>query len=99
MTPTSAAPRRTLTVAVVQAAAPLFDTPAAVARAEELVREAVARDAEVVVLPEAFIGGYPKGLDFGITVGSRTPRAVSCSAATTPPPSRSPARRPRRSPP
>ncbi|MEW2570654.1 nitrilase-related carbon-nitrogen hydrolase [Streptomyces sp. NPDC047070] len=67
-------PRRTMTAAVVQAAAPLFDTPAALARAEELVREAVAgRGAEVVVLPEAFIGGYPKGLDFGITVGSRAP--------------------------
>ncbi|MGW6413860.1 nitrilase-related carbon-nitrogen hydrolase [Streptomyces sp. NPDC055055] len=73
MTPSSAAPARTITVAVVQAAAPLFDTPAAVAKAEELVREAAARGAEVIVLPEAFIGGYPKGLDFGITVGSRTP--------------------------
>jgi predicted amidohydrolase len=25
------------------------------------------------VLPEAFLGGYPKGLDFGVTVGSRSP--------------------------
>ncbi|MFJ4622045.1 nitrilase-related carbon-nitrogen hydrolase [Streptomyces sp. NPDC088812] len=63
-----------VTAAVVQAAAPLFDTPAALARAEELIREAaVDHRAEVVVLPEAFLGGYPKGLDFGITVGSRTP--------------------------
>ncbi len=66
-------PRRTVTVAVAQAAAPLFDTPAAVARAEELIREAALRGAEVVVLPEAFLGGYPKGLDFGVTVGSRSP--------------------------
>lgn len=65
--------RRTVTVAVAQAAAPLFDTPAAVARAEELIREAALRGAEVVVLPEAFLGGYPKGLDFGVTVGSRSP--------------------------
>ncbi|MEU7381945.1 MULTISPECIES: nitrilase-related carbon-nitrogen hydrolase [unclassified Streptomyces] len=73
---TAAAPesRRTVTAAVVQAAAPLFDTQAALKRAEELVREAVGdRGAEVVVLPEAFLGGYPKGLDFDITVGSRTP--------------------------
>lgn len=63
-----------MTAAVVQAAAPLFDTQAALSRAEELIREAVsARGADVVVLPEAFLGGYPKGLDFGITVGSRTP--------------------------
>ncbi|MEU9302395.1 nitrilase-related carbon-nitrogen hydrolase [Streptomyces sp. NPDC048269] len=66
--------RRTVTAAVVQAAAPLFDTPTALVRAEELIREAAfVHRAEVVVLPEAFLGGYPKGLDFGITVGSRTP--------------------------
>ncbi|MFF2653568.1 nitrilase-related carbon-nitrogen hydrolase [Streptomyces sp. NPDC058045] len=70
----AAAPRRTVTAAVVQAAAPLFDTPAALDRAGELLREAVTeRGAEVVVLPEAFLGGYPKGLDFGVTVGNRTP--------------------------
>lgn len=74
MTSSSAEPRRTLTVAVVQAAAPMFDTPAALVRAEELIREAaVGHGAKVIVLPEAFLGGYPKGLDFGITVGSRTP--------------------------
>ncbi|WP_217201299.1 nitrilase-related carbon-nitrogen hydrolase [Streptomyces buecherae] len=67
-------PARTVTAAVVQAAAPLFDTPAALARADELLREAVGRrGAEVVVFPEAFVGGYPKGLDFGVPVGSRTP--------------------------
>ncbi|MFC0545341.1 nitrilase-related carbon-nitrogen hydrolase [Kutzneria chonburiensis] len=58
-----------LTAAVVQAAAPLFDTRGALSRAESLIREA---RAEVVVLPEAFLGGYPKGLDFDITVGRRT---------------------------
>ncbi|MFI2028753.1 nitrilase-related carbon-nitrogen hydrolase [Streptomyces buecherae] len=67
-------PARTVTAAVVQAAAPLFDTPAALDRADELLREAVGRrGAEVVVFPEAFVGGYPKGLDFGVPVGSRTP--------------------------
>ncbi|MBP2478583.1 nitrilase [Crossiella equi] len=63
-----------ITAAVVQAAAPLFDTPAALAKAQELIRQAVREHgAQVVVLPEAFLGGYPKGLDFGITVGSRSP--------------------------
>ncbi|MGW4799168.1 nitrilase-related carbon-nitrogen hydrolase [Nonomuraea sp. NPDC004297] len=72
--PPAGSRRRTVTAAVVQASAPLFDTRTALARAEELIREAVTgRGAEIVVLPEAFIGGYPKGLDFGITVGSRTP--------------------------
>ncbi|MEU9101056.1 nitrilase-related carbon-nitrogen hydrolase [Streptomyces sp. NPDC048361] len=61
-----------LTAAVVQAGSHLFDTPASLAKALDLMREAVARGAEVVVLPEAFLGGYPKGLDFGVRVGSRS---------------------------
>jgi len=28
--------------------------------------------AELVVFPEAFVGGYPKGHDFGVSVGMRT---------------------------
>ena len=63
----------TVTASVVQASAPLFDTPAALSRAQGLIREAARTNgAQVVVLPEAFLGGYPKGLDFGITVGRRT---------------------------
>ncbi|MFI6051260.1 nitrilase-related carbon-nitrogen hydrolase [Streptomyces violascens] len=62
-----------LTAAVVQAGSKLFDTPAGLAKALGLLREASGRGAEVVVLPEAFLGGYPKGLDFGVRVGSRTP--------------------------
>ena len=37
------------------------------------MREAAAAGARLIVLPEAFLGGYPKGLDFGVTVGSRSP--------------------------
>lgn len=62
----------TLRVAVVQAGSTLFDTAGALARAEEFIRQAAADGARLIVLPEAFLGGYPKGLDFGITVGSRT---------------------------
>ncbi|MEO7348683.1 MAG: nitrilase-related carbon-nitrogen hydrolase [Terrimesophilobacter sp.] len=61
-----------VTVAVVQAGSPLFDTDAALRKAERYIREAAAAGARLVVLPEAFLGGYPKGLDFEITVGSRT---------------------------
>lgn len=42
-------------------------------KAERYIREAAAEGARLVVLPEAFLGGYPKGLDFEITVGARTP--------------------------
>lgn len=64
---------RNVTAAVVQAGSPLFDTPAALAKAQDLTADAARRGAGVVVLPEAFLGGYPKGLDFGVTVGSRAP--------------------------
>ena len=60
-------------VAAVQAGSTLFDTPATLVKAERYLREAAAGGARLVVLPEAFLGGYPKGLDFGVTVGSRSP--------------------------
>jgi predicted amidohydrolase len=61
-----------IVVAAVQAGSILFDTPATLVKAERLVREAAQAGARLVVLPEAFLGGYPKGLDFGVTVGSRS---------------------------
>ena len=47
---------RTLTAAVVQAASVLLDTPATVERGLDLMAEASARGARLVVFPEAFIG-------------------------------------------
>ncbi len=58
-------------VAVVQAGSAPFDSGGALAKAERLLAEA--EGARLVVFPEAFIGGYPKGQDFGARVGSRTP--------------------------
>lgn len=63
-------PRR---VAVVQAAPVLFDTPRTIDRLATLVAEAATQGAKLVVFPEAFVGGYPKGLGFGVKLGSRTP--------------------------
>jgi len=62
-----------LIAAVAQTATVLFDTTATVAKAETLMAEAAARGAQVLVFPEAFIGGYPKGADFHIFIGARTP--------------------------
>ncbi|MCX2699230.1 carbon-nitrogen hydrolase family protein [Ochrobactrum chromiisoli] len=58
--------------AVVQAAPVLFNTSKTVAKLAELTREAAGRGAELVVFPEAFVGGYPKGLDFGARLGLRS---------------------------
>ncbi len=60
-------------VAVVQAAAVPFDTDACVEKAIRLIAEAAAAGAKVIVFPEAFIVGYPKGLSYGLVVGARDP--------------------------
>ena len=62
-----------LIAAVAQTATVMFDTAATVAKAETLMAEAAARGAQVLVFPEAFVGGYPKGADFHIFIGARTP--------------------------
>jgi nitrilase len=59
-------------VAVVQAASVAFDRERSLAKAAELTAEAARQGAKLVVFPEAFISGYPRGLDFGAVVGSRS---------------------------
>ncbi|MFF7245873.1 nitrilase-related carbon-nitrogen hydrolase [Embleya sp. NPDC008237] len=61
-----------VTAAVAQIGGYLFDTPRTLAKAHDVIAEAAQRGARVVVLPEAYLGGYPKGLTFGVTVGART---------------------------
>ena len=60
-------------VAVVQAGSIPFDTAATLDKAEYWIGEAAAAGARLVLFPEAFLGGYPKGEDFGARVGWRTP--------------------------
>jgi nitrilase len=59
-------------VAVVQAAPRLFDPAATLDRFGTLLAEAAGGGARLVVFPEAFIGGYPKGSAFGAVVGERS---------------------------
>ncbi|PKN25938.1 MAG: nitrilase [Deltaproteobacteria bacterium HGW-Deltaproteobacteria-21] len=59
--------------AIVQAGAVPFDSEACVDKAVRLIEEAAAMGAKVILFPEAFIGGYPKGLNFGLVVGARDP--------------------------
>lgn len=65
-------PSNTLKVAVVQAAPVLFDLEGTLIKIAQLVNEAAAEGAELVLLPEAFIPAYPRGLSFGTVVGSRS---------------------------
>lgn len=59
--------------AVVQAACRPYDPLGSAAKAAELIHEAADSGAHLVVFPEAFIGGYPKGASFGTPVGVRRP--------------------------
>lgn len=61
-----------LRVSVAQAGSVLFDTSRTMIRVEALCRKAAEQGARLLVLPEAMLGGYPKGLTFGATVGART---------------------------
>ena len=58
--------------AVIQAAPILFDREATVAKTCELIANAGNMGADLILFPEAFIPAYPRGLSFGMVVGSRT---------------------------
>lgn len=58
--------------AVVQMGSVVFDAGATLVTVEKMCRDAAAADAKLAVFPEASLGGYPTGLDFGARVGSRT---------------------------
>ncbi|WP_041793748.1 carbon-nitrogen hydrolase family protein [Pararhodospirillum photometricum] len=61
------------TVAVVQAGSVLFDKAACLDKVDAFTGQAAERGARLVVFPEAFVSGYPKGLDFGARLGFRLP--------------------------
>ncbi len=65
--------RSCVKVAVIQAAPVLFDREATIAKTCHLVREAAGQGAQLALFPEAFIPAYPRGLSFGMVVGSRKP--------------------------
>jgi len=63
-----------VSVAVVQAASVLFDREGCVDKAVHLTQEAASQGAQLVLFPEAFIPCYPRGLTFGMAIGSRSPQ-------------------------
>ena len=63
--------RSAVKVAVIQAGSIPFDTEACVDKAVRLINDASSAGAKVIVFPEAFIPGYPKGLNYGLVVGAR----------------------------
>ncbi|HEY4863014.1 MAG TPA: nitrilase-related carbon-nitrogen hydrolase, partial [Xanthobacteraceae bacterium] len=63
---------KSVRAAVVQNSAVVFNREATLEKAARLVKDAKREGAELVVFPEAFVSAYPKGLDFGAAIGSRT---------------------------
>jgi nitrilase len=59
--------------AVVQAGAIPLDADAGIDKAIRLIGDAAGKGAKVIVFPEAFITGYPKGQNYGLVVGARDP--------------------------
>src|SRR5690242_1687707 len=59
-------------VAVVQAAPVAFNREKTLEKVRALSGEAARLGARLVLFPEAFISAYPRGLDFGAVVGSRS---------------------------
>ena len=62
----------TCKLALVQAEPVMFDKDKCVEKIITLIGEAAAKGAELIVFPELFIPGYPYGMTYGFTVGSRS---------------------------
>ncbi|HXJ42493.1 MAG TPA: nitrilase-related carbon-nitrogen hydrolase [Bryobacteraceae bacterium] len=57
--------------APVQAASVIFDLQSTLAKVRSLTERAAGSGATLVVFPEAFVGGYPKGIEFASRGGNR----------------------------
>ncbi len=58
--------------AFVQAAPIAFDAARSIEKVADLCADVARRGASLALLPEAFISAYPRGLDFGALIGSRS---------------------------
>ena len=63
--------KNTCRAAIVQATPVMFDKTRSLEKALTLIDEAARNGAELIVFPELFLPGYPFGMTFGFTVGSR----------------------------
>ncbi|WP_218029014.1 carbon-nitrogen hydrolase family protein [Tengunoibacter tsumagoiensis] len=61
----------TVTVAVAQVGSVFMDREACLSKACAWIKEAGKNGAQIIVFPEAFLSGYPRGLRFDSAIGSR----------------------------
>ena len=58
-------------VAVVQDAPMFFNKEATIQKVETIVKQYASSGCDLIVFPESFIPGYPRGFSFGATIGNR----------------------------
>ena len=61
-----------VTVGVIQESPVFFNKQATIKKIAELTAENAAKGCDLLIFPESFIPGYPRGFSFGTTVGART---------------------------
>lgn len=59
-------------VAVVQATPIFFDITKTIDKVEKIVQNYARKGCNLILFPESFIPGYPRGFDFGSKIGNRT---------------------------
>lgn len=59
-----------LKVSLIQDSPVFFDKDATITKMERLIHEN--KDSDLIVFPESFIPGYPRGFSFGAVIGNRT---------------------------
>ncbi|MFY0683243.1 MAG: carbon-nitrogen hydrolase family protein [Balneola sp.] len=63
---------KTPRISVVQATPVLFDLSDSLDKVEYWVKQASKENPDLILFPEAFLPGYPRGLIFGTTIGNRS---------------------------
>lgn len=59
-------------VCLIQDSPVFFDKTKTLEKVEELTKKYAKQGCELIVFPESFVPGYPRGFNFGATIGSRT---------------------------
>ena len=63
-----------LKVGVIQESPVFFDKEKTFKKVEQLTKKYAKQGCQLLVFPESFIPGYPRGFSFGAKIGSRTPQ-------------------------